>query len=183
MKIKFFYLIITCFFSVVLPAQNKIRWLTWEEAIKKQEKSPKIILVDVVIDQCGYCKKMDANTFSQDKIAKYVNENFYPIKFNAQTKSEISFKGQTYGFVSSFKGGYHELAYDILGGSLNYPTLVFFDENLELLDRISGYQDPLIFEMIIHYYAEEHYKTTPWRKFARNYPVEKNPLPVKKNNP
>jgi thioredoxin-related protein len=181
MKLKFIYIILACVFSNSLPAQNKIRWLTWEEAMKKFENAPRKLYIDVVIEQCGWCKKMDQNTLSQDHIAKYINENYYPIRFDAQTKQEIVFKGVKYGFVSTFRGGYHELAYDILSGDLSYPTSVFFDENLLLLQSIPAYQGPIDFDMIIHYYGDNFYKTIPWRKFTRYCSIEKNSFIFRKN--
>lgn len=183
MKFKFAILIIVCLLSTAqVFSQNKVRWLTWEEAMKKQEKTPRKLLIDVITDRCGFCKKMDSNTFSEDHIAKYINENFYAIRFNASDKQEVVFRGQSYNYINTFAGGHHELAADILGGNLQYPSIVFFDEGLEKLQNIPGYQGPEAFKMIINFYGEDFYKDTPWRKFVRNYSnCEKQKFPLTKN--
>jgi thioredoxin-related protein len=183
MSFKNIVLFLVCILSTQVYSQNKVRWLTWEEAMKKQEKTPRKLLIDVVTDRCGFCKKMDATTFSEDKIAKYINENFYAVKFNAGDKVEINFKGQTYSYINTFTGGYHELAADILNGNLLFPSIVFFDEVLEKLQTIPGYQDPETFKMIVNFFGEDFHKDTPYRKFVRTYTsCEKTTFPVTKKN-
>ena len=53
--------------------------------------------MDVYTDWCGWCKRMDATTFENPAIAKYMSENFYCVKFNAESQKEVTFKGQKYG--------------------------------------------------------------------------------------
>jgi thioredoxin-related protein len=174
MNLKYFCTVLLVFGFIGINAQNKIRWMTWEEALSKQEKAPRKIFIDVITEWCGYCKKMDASTLNQDHVAKYINENYYPIKFDAEYKNPIEFNGTTYNFVKTFKGGYHELAAFILQGKLSYPTIVFLDEKNNLIQAIPGFQDAINFEMIIHFFGGDFHKTTNWRKFTRNYvPADK----------
>ena len=106
------------FVSVILigvssfrPIENeKVNWLTFEEAIALHEKEPKKLLIDLYTDWCGWCKVMDRNTYSQADIASYINENFYPVKFNAEQKEPVEFRGHTFEFVAQGRRGVHELA-------------------------------------------------------------------------
>jgi len=150
-------------------AQTPIEWLSWEEAASRSQKANKKFLVDVYTDWCGWCRKMDANTFGQEEIAKYVNEHFYAIKLNAGSREDILWKGKTYRYISDGKRGYHQLAAEIMQGQLSYPTIVFMNENMEVIQPIPGYQDPERFELIISYFAGNHYQTTPWRKYQEEY--------------
>ncbi len=175
MKFKIFSALLLILGFSSLYGQNKIRWMTWEEALSKQDKAPRKIMVDVITEWCGWCKKMDATSFNQDAIAKYINETYYPVKFDAETKTPINFNGTTYDFIKTFNGGYHELAAFILQGKLSYPTLVFFDEKNTLIQAIPGFQGASDLEMILHFFGGDFHKTISWRKFTRNYnPIEKN---------
>jgi len=91
-------------------AQNKIKWMTWEDALSAQQSNPKKLVVDIYTDWCGWCKKMDKATFQKDHIARYVNGNYYAIKFDAETKRDIEYNGKTYKYISNGRRGYHELA-------------------------------------------------------------------------
>ncbi|WP_332912621.1 thioredoxin family protein [Algoriphagus boritolerans] len=83
--------------SFAANAQDQINWLKFEEAIAANAKSPKMLLVDVYTDWCGWCKKMDKDTFTDPKVIAYINSNFYPVKMNAEdTKRTFEFMGKEY---------------------------------------------------------------------------------------
>jgi thioredoxin-related protein len=148
---------------------QQIQWLSWEEAIQKSVKGDKKFFVDVYTDWCGWCKRMDANTFADPVIASYINQHYYPIKFNASSKQDIVWKGKTYRYVANGVRGYHELAAEILQGQISYPTAVFMNEKMEVIQPIPGYHAPEQFEVIISYFAGNHYQSTPWRKYQDEY--------------
>lgn len=156
---------------------DKIAWLTWEEAIEMNEKAPRKIVVDIYTEWCGWCKRMDASTFAQADIANYINENYYAVKFDAEQKEDITFKGKTYSFIANGKRGYHELAAEITGGMLSYPTTVFLDEEMNVIQAIKGYKDAKAFEQIATYFGGNNHKKTPWESYQRSYsPIA---IPVK----
>ena len=67
--------------TTTLDAQEKIQWMDFEEAVSACTKQPKKIFVDVYTNWCGWCKKMDQTTFADPEVAKYMNENYYAVKF------------------------------------------------------------------------------------------------------
>ena len=40
---------------------------------------------------------MDKHSFGKSEIAAFINENYYPVKFNAEGTEIINYKGATYG--------------------------------------------------------------------------------------
>src|SRR5210317_470735 len=85
-----------------LHAQS-IQWRTWEEAAQKAstDAQPKKMFIDVYTDWCGWCKKMDRDTFGNPEVAAYMDENFYMVKLDAEQKEPIEFRGKTFNFVAS----------------------------------------------------------------------------------
>jgi thioredoxin-related protein len=146
----------------------QVEWITIEDAQKRMESEPRKIFVDVMTDWCVWCKKMDKSTFQKKEIADYLNANFYPVKFDAEQKEDIVFNDQLYQYVKMGKKGYHEFAYSILKGMLSYPSIVFIDENLEVIQPIEGYRGPKEFSMIISYFAGEYYKSVPWKSYSQS---------------
>ncbi|MCO6461614.1 MAG: DUF255 domain-containing protein [Saprospiraceae bacterium] len=149
--------------------QNKIKWYTFEEAVQQNKIKKKKIMVDLYTDWCGWCKVMDKNTFSNEDIISYINKYYYPVKFNAECRDKINYNNKVYSFVGGKGRGYNELALLLSGGRLSYPTVVFIDEDLNVIQPIQGYQEPSDFYKIMRYFGEDHYKQTPWKVYIQQY--------------
>ncbi len=153
----------------VPTASAKVNWLSFEEAVEKAKTAPKKVFIDVYTDWCGWCKVMDKKTFSEARIAKYLNENFYPVKLDGEYEEDIEFKGNTFKFVASGRRGYHQLAAALLKNKLSYPTVVFLDEDFNLIQPLPGYQKAPDFDRIIKYIGGDHFKDQSWKEFAKSY--------------
>ena len=166
----FFIIVITCA-SGALSAQDSsgVQWMTFEEAVEKSKTGKKKIFIDVYTDWCGWCKVMDKNTFSDPEIAAYLNENFYNVKFNAQQTEDVTFRDHTFKFVASGNRGYHELAVSLLQNKLSFPTVVFLDEDFQMLSPVPGYHKPPFFEKLIRYFGDEHYKEMTWKEWEETF--------------
>ncbi len=150
-------------------AQAQVRWLSWDRAIELMAQQPKKMLVDVYTDWCGWCKRMDATTFSDSLLGNYINEHFYPVKLNAESRDELVWKGKIYEFVRSGRNGYHALAAELTRGRLSFPTIVFLNEKMEVIQPLPGYKEPRLFEQIVTYFGENAYLHIPWEVYQRNY--------------
>lgn len=130
--------------TLAVQAQE-IKWMTMDEALAAQKKKPKPIFMDVYTDWCGPCKMLDKNTFQDPAVSKYISENYYAVKFNAEAKGDINFKGKKYsnpGYVEGRKGrnAQHEFA-----GFLQvqgYPSMIVFDKKGNIENTIVGYHTP-----------------------------------------
>jgi thioredoxin-related protein len=154
------------------PIRNQVvslNWVSFEEAVELNKKEKKKILLDVFTYWCGWCKKMDAETFSNPYLAKYLNDNYYLVKLDAESKEPIEYKGKEYRFIRNSKGGHHELAEELLRGHLSFPSLVFLDENMEMIQPIPGYRDAEELLMISSYFGTSKYKEIPWSIFQKEY--------------
>ena len=153
-----------------VDSTSLIKWISLEEAIEMQKEEDKKILLQIYTDWCGWCKEMNKVTYAQPHIAQYVSENFYPVKFNAETKDKIIYKDKTYEFIlRPGLGGYHELAAELLQGRFSFPTVVFLDEDFEFIQSIVGFKTPEQFEPIITYFGTGFYKSMPWNSYKKSY--------------
>ena len=150
-------------------SDQEIQWMTWDEAMAKMEVKPQKVLIDVYTTWCNWCKRMDTTTLDHPQIADYINENFYAVKLDAEQRKELTYKGLSYRFVKSGNRGYHELAAKLLRGRLSYPSMVFLDENQDLIQSIVGFKTVRQFEVIATYFGNNKYKQTPWSSYQRSY--------------
>ena len=108
---KFALFLCVGLFSLLGNAQD-VEWMSWDQAVERAQtdENPKKIFIDVYTDWCGWCKKMDKDTFQHPDVATYMADNFYMVKMDGEGKEPIEFKGQTYNFVPSGRKGNHEFA-------------------------------------------------------------------------
>ncbi|KAA2218162.1 thioredoxin family protein [Maribacter flavus] len=167
LHIKNLFLVAFLLISAGSQAQE-VKWLSWNEAaaLAATDKNPKKVFVDVYTDWCGWCKKMDKDTFQNPEVAAYMTENFYMVKLDGEGAEPIEFKGKTYKFVPSGRKGYHELAAALMQGRLSYPTTIFLDEKFNMLSPVPGYQKPEPFLNIARYFGEDIYKEKDWKTYA-----------------
>ena len=156
-------------YTTTIKSDTALTWLSWEEAMALHEKEPKKIILNVYTEWCAWCARMDKTTFEDPHLAKYINDNFYTVKLDAEFKEELMYKGQAYNYIKRGKKGYHMLAAKLLSGRMSYPTTVFMDNDLQVIQSIVGYKTPAEFEKIVTYFAEGHYQNTPWSVYQDSY--------------
>ena len=169
MKTIILTFVITFFSLLVFAQKTELKWYSLKEAMELTKKNPKKIFIDMYTDWCGWCKKMDAETFNNPGIAKYLSDNFYLVKFDAETHDTILFKEKKYVNSSTGNRPPHELAVELLSGKMSYPTIVYLDENLNPLSAVPGYMTASDIEPVLIFFARDIYKASSFNDFKDNF--------------
>ncbi|HEV8515048.1 MAG TPA: DUF255 domain-containing protein [Cyclobacteriaceae bacterium] len=165
-----------------------IKWMSFEEAVEKSKTEKRKIFIDVYTGWCGWCKVMDKNTFPDPEIAKLLNENFYPVKFDAEQEADVVFRGTTFKFVSQGGRGYHQLAAALLSNQLSYPNFVFLDEEFRIIpiyqgySSLPGYKKPEEFHPFVSFVAGNFYQKSNIQEYQQKvyespYTLSVSPAP------
>ncbi|MFQ5731303.1 MAG: thioredoxin fold domain-containing protein [Planctomycetaceae bacterium] len=109
--------LIACF-STDLSARE----VRWERDLKlaasKSVKSHKPMLLRFTVSWCGYCKKMLATTFRDDRVVEQISGCFIPVEVDGEANPQL---GKTLGVTG-------------------YPTTVIISPKLKVVKTIVGYQ-------------------------------------------
>lgn len=147
-----------------------IQWRSWSTV---QSASPRQkVVVFVYADWCALCKRMESEVFGSGVVAQRLNQFFIPVRFNGESREPMVYQGETYQYSSDGEVRYHGLAAKLMGGRISYPGIVFLDESGNVIQAISGFRSSDELLMALTYFGENHYKTTPWSTFQRNYRTE-----------
>ena len=159
----------------VVNAQ-KINWMTMDEALAAQKVTPKKIFMDVYTKWCGPCKLLDKNTFSNNDVIAYINENYYAVKFNAEGTESITFEDFTYTNPNYQEGRKGRNATHFFADALKlrgYPSLVFFEDDGTLIQAVPGYKTPQQLEIYLKMIANDDYKDVStaeaWQTYQQNF--------------
>jgi thioredoxin-related protein len=151
-------------------AQEKsvVKWYTIAEAQILNKKEPRKIMIDVYTDWCGWCKKMDAETFTDPIIANYINTNFYAVKFNAESKDSVVFNGKTF-YNKGTGRSTHQFAKALLKNQISYPSIAYLNDDLRLITTMPGYYKPVDLEPLLKYFGTNSFKKQQYEEFQKTF--------------
>ncbi len=113
---------------------------------------------------CVYCKKMHEITFRIPEIVDYIKKNFYVMQMDMRGKRRFTdLKGKA---VAESK-----LARELrITGT---PTSQFLNSEGREIFRMPGYAEPVIFNGVYEYVANEGYKTAPLGAWLKEHFTKK----------
>lgn len=110
--------------AVATAAAEEIQWAkNWDEAQKAAASGGKLIMVDFFTDWCGWCKRLDKDTYTNADVIKLSREL---VNFKTDAEKEGLSLAKKYGVTG-------------------FPTILFLDKSGELVGRIIGYMPPAPF--------------------------------------
>ncbi len=157
---------------------QKIQWMSLDEARAAQKVNPKKIFMDVYTNWCGPCKMLEKNTFQNPDVSRYISENYYAVKFNAEGTDEIKFYNQTFSnpnYDPNRKGRNATHQFTQFLGVKGYPTMVFFSEDGDPIMPLVGYYKPKQIELYLKMIKQGDYQVFSKPEDFENY--KKNFIP------
>jgi len=71
-------------------AYNPVDWLPWgEEAFNKAKKEDKPIFLSIGYSTCHWCHVMEDESFTSEKVARILNDNFVSIKVDREERPDV----------------------------------------------------------------------------------------------
>jgi thioredoxin-related protein len=146
---------------------ENVKWMSFERAVAEAALHvDKMMFIYVYADWSAPCRIMNERTVNDPKVAKIVNEKFFPVKFNAEGNECISFLGKSYenkGFNASLSNSQNSIHpfTSYLATAVNgvvYPTCSFLSHDGREKHPIQGVIEVEEFSLMLYYIADGAYK-------------------------
>lgn len=165
--------------SFASDGNESMKWYNIEEALLQQSETKKKLFIDVYTNWCGPCKMLSNTTLANPVIQKSLTQYYIPVKFNAEGTDTVNFNGVQYvnqkpEYKNGPRGYTHDFTYVIAQTpqGIGYPTMVFLNENLEMLQPFQGVLSAEQLEPILVFFGSDAYKTTTWDEFMKTFKSE-----------
>ena len=149
-----------------LVTREVIEWISMEKALELCKTNPRKIYIDFYTDWCGWCKKMDRDSFTDQKVVREMNAHFYAVKFNAEGREKLTVNGQVYSYSPDQHINSFTLA--MLDGQIGYPTSVIMGEKGEKITSVPGYQEAPMLVEILSYFGNNKHLTESFETFQKS---------------
>jgi thioredoxin-related protein len=145
---------------------KKDLWQSWKDVNDQLQKDEKPLLIDVYTNWCYYCKVMDATTYKNDSVYRYLKDHFYRFKFNAEAKDSIVWQSKVFKYNNRYQC--HDFAVYLTRGNIVYPTTVIITPGAQPF-YMHGQLKPEEIEMLLRYFGEANYKRITLEEFAKTF--------------
>lgn len=146
-----------------LPSWFVESFLDFPDEIRDAAKSGKRLMVYFGQEGCPYCKELIQNNFSQKAIVDKTRKHFVPIALNIWGDREVTWldgrKMPEKDFAKLLKVQFT-------------PTLLFLDEQGQVVTRLNGYYPPHRFEAALDYVAGRVEKRQPFAEYMKAHVKE-----------
>ncbi|HOD67313.1 MAG TPA: thioredoxin fold domain-containing protein [candidate division Zixibacteria bacterium] len=132
-------------------APAEIQWVAYDVGLQRAAAEKKHVLVDFTAKWCGFCKKMDRETFAKPEVVEMINANFIPVKVDGDSQKELNVNGYKITEANLAKKEF---------GVRGYPTFWFLKSDGSKLGQITGYRPPDVMMEALSYVKDEQYDTT-----------------------
>ena len=122
-------------------AQNPINWQRWTNSIfDVSQELDKLLVISIGYSSCHWCHVMEEETFTNDSIAKVMNENFINIKVDREENPDVDQAYMTASQLMTGMGGWPLNVITLPDGSPiyagTYHTTSQWDDILKRIIRL-----------------------------------------------
>ena len=107
-----------------------------EQLDSLQKVQPKKVMVFIHTNWCRYCQQMQQTTFKNKAIIAAINEGYYFLDLDAESKRNIKFHNQVFKYKPTGNNvGTHQLAEHLgtVDGKVSYPTISLLNDQFEII--------------------------------------------------
>jgi len=124
---------------------DRVDWRGFKEGKQQAGDAGKKMLVYFRTPWCGYCSQMEKKTFEDKEVAAFIEERFFPVKVNAESRKALA------------------AAYMVQ----SYPTSWFLSSTGEKIRVLPGFVPAEPFLQVLRYIDSDSYNQMSFPEFLQ----------------
>lgn len=154
-----------------------VQWLEFDAGLAAARTSGKHVMIDVYTDWCGYCKKLDAETYSQEGVRKILADSYISVKLKGDSAKKLKVSGlplEANGktllqFVASDSATSSEQAISRQALRVRgFPTIAFLAPDGTLITKYDGYLNAEQFTHMINFIKDDLYEVMTFSDYLQS---------------
>lgn len=145
---------------------SNMDWHAYNNGIETAKAKDKLVMVQFFATWCGYCKKMDKEVFTDQKVVDNLKQHFVSVRVTESSENKVQFEGKdvTEKELTSL--------YQVSG----FPTILFLDgEGKPLSDnkgrtlKIPGFVEADVMSGLLAYIGSKSYKDMDYDTYKEKF--------------
>jgi thioredoxin-related protein len=126
-----------------------LNWLSYDQALVKSNVEDIPILIYFYSENCGWCRKLEDETFTNQQVQELMSQYFSIVRINSSSNELIVHNGE-----KITERQLSEQIYQVRGN----PTTWFLSKDRERIAPLSGFVEADVFVHILRYIKDARYK-------------------------
>jgi len=156
-----------CSAKVTPTTREKLNWITMAELKEKITTDPRPVLIDLYTNWCYWCKVMEKKTYGNEQVIRYINEHFYAVKVDAETKEPVAWGDRSFSYNDAYK--VNDFALYLTSGQPGFPTTAIFADEKSGPASLEGFLEPKDLEPVLKYFGEGYNKKESFQAFQADF--------------
>lgn len=140
------------------PERDYSFWVTLEDAQRQAADEGKYVLLDVYTEWCGFCRRMNRETYADKSVQDVIDRYFYAVRIDAESQQKVSFQNETYSM--------EELAQAF--GVASFPTTIFISPTGEPVASQPGFIEAGRFHKMLSFVGSKSYQTQTFQQYSEH---------------
>lgn len=163
--------------DATLAGAPTLEWHKLDAGLHSAQTQDKHIMVDVYTDWCGWCKKLDKETYSDPAVRQVLAESYVSVKLKGDSDAPLNVKGQPakengktmMQLVPTDQPVTTERqltrgAFRVTG----FPTILFLASDGKLITSLPGYKDAETFKNILNFIKDDLYEVMTYQDYLKS---------------
>jgi uncharacterized protein YyaL (SSP411 family) len=159
----------------------EVKWHKFDDAIVAAQADGKHIMVDVYTDWCGWCKKLDKETYADLAVREVLAESYVSVKVKGDSGKRLKVEGRALSDGKQTRLQFvrtdepitteRELTKSIwqaTGNRGGFPTIAFLTPDGRLLTGFGGFVDAAKFHNMINFIKDDLYEVMSYQDYLES---------------